>query len=177
MFSRGPQLTIGQTLAAERKNLLDTRANNFKTYVVPAFIKDIHIKINADLIKNPKKLVFSYAIWDIFAQKTTNTKIAFLSAIGGAEPIPFPEEINELATAFVESTKGQDFEAWFGEVDKTINIDITNVEILAAKRIAEAETIRKQKEEEVAKTTAIRSVADKIAAGVSVTEKSPTESK
>jgi hypothetical protein len=164
MFSRGPQPTIGQYYATSRKNFLEARANSFKTYVVPQFIKDIHTKITADQIKNPQQQVFVYTILDIINDKNLYTNGAFLKAIVSAEPTPFDTEITQLATAFVESAKGQDFEARFGEETKTITIDITNVETIAAQRIADAEIIRKQKEEEATKMAAIRGAADKIAA-------------
>jgi len=165
MFSRGRQTTIGQTYAATRKSLLETRANSFKDYVQPAFNKDIHTKIVADQIKNPQQQVFVYTILDIIYDKTGYTKGAFVNAIGGAEPIPFESEITQLATAFVEWAKEQDIEARFDASSikpKTITIDITNVEAIAAQRIADAEIIRKQKDEEATKMAAIRSAADKI---------------
>jgi len=163
MFSRGPQNTIGQNYVATRTTLLKTRATNIKDYVEPAFIKDINLKINADLIKNPQQQVFVYSIVDIINDKTSNTKSAFYGAIGGAEPTPYPAEITQLATAYVEYTKSQDLEARFGEETNTITIDITNVETIAAQRIADAEIIRKQKEDENSKITAIRNAVDKIA--------------
>lgn len=172
MFSsKTSQPTIGQTYAATRNSLLEIRATNFKAIVMPKFIRDIHTKITTDQIKNPQQQVFVYTIVDIINDKTLYTNGAFIRAIGSAEPIPFESEIIQLATAFVESAKGQDFEARFGEETKTITIDITNVETIAAQRIADAEIIRKQKEEEATKMAAIRSAADKIAAGVFVTEK------
>lgn len=143
---------------------MENRANNFKTGVIPKFIQDVHTRIAADQIKNPQQQVFVYTIVDIINDKNGYTNSAFIRAIGSAEPIPFENEITQLATAFVDSAKGQDFEARFGEETKTITIDITNVEAIAAQRIADAETIRKQKEEEAIKMAAIRSAADKIAA-------------